>query len=135
MNFGLPYYQPAPMPYGQTQQPFQLPQYQQQPVMPQQPQQTAQAAPLTQDERIWVQGEGAAMAYLVAPGGFARLWDSTQPVFYEKRCDASGRPLQMETYDYTRRIGNPAPASDDRLKALEDRIAALEAVTRGGEPA
>ena len=128
-----PYYQPSPAPmqgypafYGQ-----QMAQTQQMQQAPQ----AMQAAQQPQDERIWVQGEGAAMAYLVAPGGFARLWDSTQPVFYEKRSDPSGRPLPMDVYDYSRRGGNPSPASDDRLKALEERIAALEASLKGGEQA
>ena len=31
----------------------------------------------TQDERIWVQNETSAEAYLLAPNGFARLWDSS----------------------------------------------------------
>lgn len=110
-------------------------QYPQQAFQPQAFPQTQTAPQTAQDERIWVQGEGAAMAYLVAPGGFARLWDSTAPVFYEKRCDSTGRPLQMEVYDYSRRNCNPAPASDDRLKALEERIALLEAARKGGEQA
>lgn len=127
MMFNYPYY-PQQLPYSQ-------PSYQQGQMIPQQNQVSLQQPQMPHDERIWVQGEGAAMAYLVAPGGFARLWDSTQPVFYEKRSDANGRPLPMEVYDYSRRGGNPAPASDDRLKALEGRIAALEAAGKGGDAA
>ena len=77
------------------------------------------------DERIWVQGEGAAQAYLVAPNSFVRLWDSTKPVYYEKRADQTGRPY-METYEY-KRLGNQEP--EDRIRMLEERIARLE---RGG---
>lgn len=56
----------------------------------------------TVDDRIFVQGELAAQAYLVAPNSFVRLWDSTQNIFYEKRADASGRPY-MEVYEYKKR--------------------------------
>lgn len=77
------------------------------------------------DERIWVQGEGAAQAYLVAPNSFVRLWDSTRPVYYEKRADQTGRPY-MEMYEY-KKCGVQEP--EDRLKSLEERIARLE---RGG---
>ena len=51
------------------------------------------------DERIWVQNETAATAYLIAPNGFVRLWDASRPVFYEKYADASGKP-EMEIYEY-----------------------------------
>lgn len=130
-----PYYQPQMLPINAPYYP-QI-QNQQAPMMPQQPAQQPQAAQMPQDERIWVQGEGAAMAYLVAPGSFARLWDSTQPVFYEKQADASGRPLPMAVYDYTRRGGQPQQAQPDgeRLKAMEERIKALEIAMKGGEQA
>lgn len=83
------------------------------------------------DERIWVQGEGAAQAYLVAPNGFVRLWDSTCPVYYEKRADHTGKPY-MEVYEYKRRSQEETPQIQahtdygDRLEALEKRIALLE---------
>lgn len=60
------------------------------------------------DERIWVQGQNAAEAYLVAANGFVRLWDSSKPVFYEKRADASGRP-SMEMFEYKRK-GSEMPS-------------------------
>ena len=53
------------------------------------------------DERIWVQGQVGADAYLVAPNSFVRLWDSTKPVFYEKRADHTGRPT-VDAYEYRR---------------------------------
>lgn len=83
-----------------------------------------------QDERIWVQGQGGADAYLVAPNGFVRLWDATRPVFYEKRADHTGRP-SMESFEYKRfdaavsgAIG--ANTLGDELTALKSRITALE---------
>lgn len=83
------------------------------------------------DERIWVQGEGAAASWPVTANGFVRLWDSTAPVYYEKRADAQGKPLPLEVYDYKRRGGEPSvPASvpnyEDRLNAIEARLAAVE---------
>lgn len=97
--------------------------------------QAQQNYPMNPDERIWVQGRGAAEAYLVAPNSFVRLWDSQAPVFYEKRSDATGRPY-METYEY-KQSGVDIPSNParnglnedeyaNRLKALEKRIEALE---------
>lgn len=84
-----------------------------------------------QDERIWVQNQTAAEAYLVAPNGFVRLWDSQRPVFYEKQADQTGK-INMTAYDYSRRQPQMAPeisqkdTMDDRLSAIEKRLFALE---------
>ncbi len=92
------------------------------------PQQTAQ------DEKIYVQGRGSAEAYLVAPGGFVRLWDSTANIFYEKRADQTGRPY-METFEYKRCDQTRQEANyEAQIKALEDRIAALEGARYAAEP-
>lgn len=97
--------------------------------------QPVQQQPTNPDERIWVQGEGAAQAYLVAPNGFVRLWDSTAPVFYEKRADQTGKPY-MEVFEYTRKGAQaPNPESkrtdadnviEKQLKSLEERVGVLE---------
>lgn len=91
------------------------------------------------DERIWVQNQTSAESYLVAPNGFVRLWDATQPVFYEKHADASGRPYPIEVYEYSRKKPQKAVESDDsinayedKIKALEERIKALEEVLKNG---
>jgi len=84
---------------------------------------------ITQDERIWVQNEASAEAYLLAPNGFARLWDSSQNKFYEKRADATGRPLQMEVYEY-KRISPKLATEDSNLNKLsfDDINAKIEAI-------
>ena len=66
----------------------------------------------------------------MAPNSFVRLWDSSRPVFYEKRSDASGRPY-MEVYEYSRKdmqVQEKAPVTDytDRFKSIEERLSALE---------
>lgn len=82
------------------------------------------------DERIWVQGRNSAEAYLVAPNSFVRLWDSNEPVFYEKRADASGRPYPMDAYEYKRmdtQVVTPqAKDYSDEIESLKARISALE---------
>lgn len=107
-------------------QPYQQPQYQMQPQY-QAPQQTQ-----PQDERIWVQNATAAEAYLVAPNSFVRLWDSSKPVFYEKKADMTGRPYPIEAYEYTKvtaaqqvQQSNAIDYSGE-ISALKRRIEALE---------
>lgn len=79
----------------------------------------------TQDERIWVQNETSAEAYLVAPNSFVRLWDSQRPVFYEKRADASGRPFPMETFEYKRKQPQSTVVEESTTVLLEEQIEAL----------
>ncbi len=112
-------------------QPYYQP-FQQQPPMPDFLRSQYQQSPQQQstDERIWVSSPAAADAYLMAPNSFVRLWDSSRPVFYEKRSDASGRPY-MEVYEYSRKdmqAQEKAPATDytDRFKSIEERLSALE---------
>ena len=133
---GYPYYQN----YGFYQQPVnqyqavpdQLQQYRQ-PYQMQQYQQPAQQSN-SQDERIWVQGQGAAEAYLVAPNSFVRLWDSQQAVFYEKRADQTGKPY-MDVFEYKRKgaqeplkaeTENNVPDYMKEIESLKKRIKALE---------
>lgn len=79
----------------------------------------------TQDERIWVQNETSADAYLVAPNGFVRLWDSNKPIFYEKRADATGRPYPIEAYEYTKIASNRGLKDEDEQSAIKEQIDSL----------
>lgn len=80
---------------------------------------------IPQDERIWVQNEISAEAYLVAPNGFVRLWDSSRPVFYEKRADATGRPYPIEAYEYTKITSNRGINNEGEQSAINERIDGL----------
>jgi len=106
-----PYYQPNVMNYGVNQPQFQQIQQQQQPT--------------STDERIWVQSEQAAEAYLVAPSSFVRLWDSNKPIFYEKRADATGKPFPMEIYEYSRRASEASNSasltSSNAIKTMKQK--------------
>lgn len=137
-----PYQYSAYQPYYSQPVPDQLAQLRQQQMqqtmmqaMPQQMQGQPMPAvmpmqPGPVDDRIWVQGEGAATSYLVAANGFVRLWDSTAPVFYEKQADAQGKPLPMVIYDYKRRGDEPpappAPDYESRFDSIEKRLEAIE---------
>ena len=97
-----------------------------------------QAQPQTpQDERVWVSNQQAAESYLLAPSGFVRLWDSSTSRFYEKRADATGRPLPMDIYEYKRimpenNVSNIEPIKipmdeiNARFEDITGRIEALE---------
>ena len=62
---------------------------------------------------IWVQGEAAARAYMVAAGNSVLLMDSDASVFYLKSTDASGMPQPMRIFDYTERTGKTTPETSD----------------------
>lgn len=59
---------------------------------------------------IWVQGEGAAKSYLVAPGNTVALFDNESQTIYIKSADASGMP-SMRVLDYTFRESTPQKAN------------------------
>lgn len=71
-------------------------QQQAQPFMP--PQQAPQ--PQSGNSLIWVQGEGGAKSYLVAPNTTIMLMDSEDTLFYLKSSDASGMPLPLRRFRY-----------------------------------
>lgn len=68
---------------------------------------------------IWVQGEEAARAYLVAPGNTVVLWDSEKQVAYIKSADASGMPT-IKILDYT--IRQPQSPQKTPLSEKADYI-------------
>lgn len=122
--------------YPRQQYPYMSPQQypMQQPVQPQQAQQMT-------DEKIYVQGPDAAKAYLVAANSSVRLWDSTQPVFYEKWADATGRPSLMaykyEAVDLTEKpVSLQGNISDyeKRLAGIEERLNRLEGGMQNEQP-
>lgn len=91
---------------------------------------------------IWVQGEGAAKSYPIAPNTSVPLWDSEANVVYIKSADASGMP-SIKVLDYTVRDNAPKqaeiqPHSDfvthDELAAISREIDALKSkFERGSE--
>lgn len=115
-NFGFPTnYQPMQM-YQQPQQ-MQMQQPQQNPI-----------------GLIWVQGEGAAKSYLVAPGHTVALFDNESQTIYIKSADASGMP-SIKVLDYTlrdsapqRQIANTADfATKEEVSALKAQLDELVA--------
>ena len=121
-----PYYAPYARPMGyynpsipqdnqnmQNGQQFQQIPIQQQMPMQQPIQQMAmqtpiQTMPMAQpsDDRIWVQGEAGAKAYFVAANATVVLWDTESPTLYIKSADATGKPLDMDIIDLSRRAKN-----------------------------
>lgn len=99
MQSGQPFSQPIQQPQMQQQMPMQ------QPI---QPMQMVQQMPTIQpsDDRIWVQGEAGAKAYFVAANATVVLWDTESPTLYIKSADATGKPLDMDIIDLSRRAKN-----------------------------
>ena len=94
-----------------------------------------QNQPNAQSALTWVQGEGAAKSYLVAPGCTVALFDNESQTIYIKSADASGMP-SMRVLDYTFREStaqnkNIPPQSDyvtkDELSSLKEEIDSLKA--------
>jgi len=84
---------------------------------------------------IWVQGEGAAKSYPVAPNTSVPLWDSEANVVYIKSADASGMP-SIKVLDYTvrdnaQRTAEIQPQGDfvthNELADMQKEIDALKA--------
>ena len=75
-----------------------------------QPQQTNSFQNGTSSQLTWVQGEGAAKSYLVAPGCTVALFDNESQTIYIKSADASGMP-SMRVLDYTFRDSTPQKAN------------------------
>lgn len=79
------------------------------------------------DERIWVQGEVGAKAFLVVPGNTVPLWDSEQQVIWLKSVNAAGVPV-MSKLTYTIDSGASAPVnSQDYItrSEFEERLRAI----------
>lgn len=96
--------------YGQS--------YYQPPMMDNLAQMRAQQQP-AQQGMIWVQGEAAGKAYLVAAGNTVPLWDSERQTIYLKSVDAAGMPT-MRILDYTERAQSaPAQPTADYVTRAE----------------
>lgn len=91
-------YYPSNYQPQQFQQGYQMPQQ-----MPQaQQQQSSQGL-------IWVQGEGGAKSYLMAPNSTVLLMDSESETFYIKVTDSAGMPT-LRTFSYQERQSAPVHA-------------------------
>ena len=74
---------------------------------------------------IWVQGEEAAKAYLVAPGNTVTLWDSEKNVVYVKSADATGLP-SMRILEY-KDLADKAPQKPtEHVCSCGDKFVAKE---------
>ena len=110
--------------------------YQAQAYYPQiQPQQSNSFQNGTSSQLTWVQGEGAAKSYLVAPGCTVALFDNESQTIYIKSADASGMP-SMRVLDYTFRDNVPQkteipPQSNyvtkEELSTIKEEINSLRA--------
>lgn len=97
----------AQNPYNQPQPQYQQPQPQQ-----------------VESQRVWVQGESSAKAYIVKNNTEQVLWDAEQPVIYIKTVDITGKPSTV-TLDYT--IRNPKVEDDqNETAALKAEISELK---------
>ena len=104
-------YQPYPSPYQQA-FPDQLSQLRMQQLQMPSMQMTPQATNASGSPILWVQGEAAAKAYLVAPSSTVMLMDSETPRFYIKSTDGAGMP-NMRIFEYKEVLAEAAkmPAS------------------------
>lgn len=63
---------------------------------------------------LWVQGEGGAKSYLIAPGASLLLMDSEATKFYIKTADSAGVP-SMRTFEYKEITQNPERTADPKV--------------------
>lgn len=103
-----------------SQNPYNQPVYQNQP----QPQYQQPQPQQVESQRVWVQGESSAKAFIVKNNTEQVLWDAEQPVIYIKTVDITGKPSTV-TLDYT--IRNPKVEDDqNETAALKSEIAELK---------
>lgn len=121
------------MAYNNYYTPYQN-QYVSQMQVPQMMNPPAQQPQANQNSLIWVQGEGGAKSFMVAPNATVMLMDSESQRFYLKSSDASGMPLPLRVFEYTEvtKAGAAAPAVDlstyatrAELEAFRDEINGL----------
>lgn len=92
-----------------------------------------QSQPVVQSNGInWVQGEGGAKSYALAPNQSILLVDSEKDVFYVKTTDSSGMPLPLRIFDFKERTiapnkneNNQPPADYITRKEFEKRLAEI----------
>lgn len=106
------------------------------------PQNQPNSSPQQANGIIWVQGEGGAKSYLVAPNTTVQLWDSESQVIYLKSADSMGMP-SMRVLDYTIRdsekthVQAQSLSFADDFKALKERVELLsrrmKELTKEGE--
>lgn len=127
MSFSVNQY-PA---YGQ-QYPYYQPQAATPPLMDNLAQMRSQQAQMpAQSGMVWVQGEAAAKAYLVAAGNTVPLWDTEAQTIYIKSVDQSGMP-SMRVIDYSERAATATPAIHSEYvtrKEFEELAAKIAALT------
>lgn len=84
---------------------------------------------------IWVQGEEAAKAYMVAAGNSVLLLDAEGDCFYLKSTDQSGMPMPLRVFDYKERTQKQtAQAEYVTRKEFEDFINSMRKETSNAEP-
>lgn len=120
-------------PQSNYQQPY-YPQYQQ--VQPVQQVQVPTPQPQA-NSIIWIQGEGAARSYLLAPNSSVVLFDSDEPMFYIKTSDQTGMPnlrkfrFEEITQSDTKVVESTAHEIDTSMfvtrDELEERLAKITA--------
>lgn len=96
-------------------------------MFPYQAMQQPQSAVPVKDERVWVQGEIGAKAYMVVPGNTVTLWDSESRRIWLKTVNSAGMPMMQEiTYNFVGELPQTQIDFEGRLAAIEKRLDALE---------
>lgn len=109
---------------GQYANPYQQPTQQPQ-IFPSQMSGTSAGQP---NDRIWVQGEAGAKAYLIAPNATVTLWDSESPTIYIKSADANGIP-STQILDYTDRTLNAQKQPEKHVCQCGDKFIPIAELT------
>lgn len=83
---------------------------------------------------VWVQGEGGAKSYLVAPNTTVLLMDSESQKFYIKSADNSGMPMPLRTFEY-KEVGAAEQIPVDKYVTKEELDRRLAELVRKDESA
>lgn len=73
-----------------------------------------------QQNVVWVQGEEAAKAYLVAAGNTVLLMDSERNCFYLKTTDNSGMPQKLRVFEFTELTEEQSKTTKEQSKTTKE---------------
>ena len=90
--------------------------------------QPMQQMPQFVDDRVFVNDQAEAEAYMLFPGNVIHLWHRTENICYERRKDMNGREYPMLILRYTsEKVRTKEEMYEERIRVLEELVQKMNA--------